>query len=259
MRFRYARRSAIERALRNKDVKRNGMRLLRGDIVSYGDILQIYIADELMYPPVRVLYDADGLLAVDKPAGLPSVGEGSMEEWVRALYPDAQACHRLDSATCGVILFARSAEANEEILRLFETRRVAKTYLCLVKGVPDRIECELRDYLVKDSEGARVNVSRRDAGGAQCAVLRYRVLASGEETALLEIDLVTGRTHQIRAQMANAGHPVVGDDLYGDRSFNRSFHARGLFLQSVRLELLEGRFSGVTIESPPVERLNRPR
>jgi len=251
-RLRYAERGAVERALRNRDVKRNGARLGRGETVAEGDILQVYIADDLLYPEPRVLLSRDGLLAIDKPQDIPSVGEGSIEEWMQGRYPGARACHRLDSATCGVLLFALSDDVHDEVLRLFKERKVGKTYRCRVAGLPRRTEGELCAYLRKDGDRGKVYASRQMEAGARSAVLRYRVIGTDGETALLEVDLLTGRTHQIRVQMAHEGHPVLGDDLYGDRAINRALRARKLHLQSMRLSLREGRFAGVVIEAPPI-------
>ncbi len=229
-----AHKGTVERALRNRDIKRDGQRLGARDIVRAGDRLEVFIADEYLKPEIAILYEDALLVAVDKPRGLLSVGKGSMEECVQALYPGARACHRLDSATCGALLFARTDEAYDEALRLFKERRMSKRYRCLVIGEPPQ-EGELSAYLTKDARQARVAISDRAVPGSLPVALAYCRLEARAEEALLMVELFTGRTHQIRAQMAHAGHPIVGDDAYGDRSYNRAHGARHLMLQSTEL------------------------
>lgn len=163
------------------------------------------------------------LLAVDKNAGVEVEGElvSSLSTLFSPLYP----VHRLDANTVGVVLFARTERMRERLLRQFETHAVQKTYLAVVCGVPDK-EGRLVHYAVKDAASATVLLSKKGARGALEMRLSYRLLETDGVLSLVEIDLETGRTHQIRVQMAAIGHPVLGDDKYGDRDMNRKFRCR---------------------------------
>ena len=173
-----------------------------------------------------LVYADENILVLNKPTGLPTAAEDgpgdSLEGRARALYGEAYPLHRLDVNTTGLVLFARNPGAREAILEAFARRQVEKTYRCVVRGLPHPKSQDCRAYLTKDPEKARVSISRQPGPGAKEICTAYRVLAHhGEEESLLSIGLITGRTHQIRAHMAYMGHPLLGDDKYGDRAWNR--------------------------------------
>jgi len=153
--------------------------------------------------------------------------------------PDAVmpiACHRLDNQTCGLVLFAKHEQAAEILTDVFRDRTLDKRYVCLVRGMMKPPAATCRAYLIKDSEAARVRVLDHSANGAKPIITEYETIESGP-VSRLRIHLVTGRTHQIRAHMAALGHPLLGDDVYGDRAFNRANHCRRLMLCAVSLTL----------------------
>ena len=151
------------------------------------------------------------------------------------------ACHRLDHRTCGLCLFAKNEAALLILQEAFRDRTIEKYYECLVRGVPKPPSAVCRAWLVKDARRACVRISDHPEADAKPIETGYETLESGP-VSRLRVHLITGRTHQIRAHLASLGHPVLGDDLYGDREFNRREKARSLKLCAVSLKLdTEGR------------------
>jgi 23S rRNA pseudouridine955/2504/2580 synthase len=218
----------------------NGARCQADEIARGGDRLQVYVLLEF---PLEALFDDGKLLACAKPVGLPvdadkdGIGADTLLVRLRARNPDAELLHRLDAQTGGVMLAALNADVLGRGLLAFKQHALKKTYRAVALGGFDRDAGELRDYLVKDSEGAAVRVSKRPGPGAKPIVTRYRVLSDfGGGRFFVELEPVTGRTHQLRAHMAFYGHPLLGDDKYGDRSQK----AKGLYLWCREIEILEG-------------------
>ena len=129
------------------------------------------------------------------------------------------------------------AAAEAALSEAIRMRAIRKFYRCTVRGVPAPREATARAWLVKDAARAHVALFDAPRPGAKEVLTRYRVLSENGESAECEIELLTGRTHQIRAHMAHLGHPLLGDDHYGDRAWNRSMRAAELALTAVRLEL----------------------
>ncbi len=182
----------------------------------------------------RGVYLDEHCVVVDKNAGVEVEGAllGELTSLLGTVYP----VHRLDANTEGLVLFARSETAAARYERLFYRHELTKIYHAIVRGVPEPAGT-LVHWLKKDEEAARVRLCDPNNAGAMRCELRYRLLESDGEQSLLEIELLTGRTHQIRAQMAAFAHPVLGDDQYGDRDFNRVHRRRAQALLAKRLEI----------------------
>ncbi|MEN6563573.1 MAG: pseudouridine synthase [Christensenella sp.] len=182
----------------------------------------------------RGVYLNGDCVVVDKHAGVETEGEllGELESLFESVYP----VHRLDANTEGLVLFARTEEAAARYEELFFAHNLRKIYHAVVRGVPDKTG-RLVHWVVKNAEDSFVRLCREGEPEALRCELSYRVLQSNGETSLLEIELFTGRTHQIRVQMAAIGHPVLGDDKYGDREFNKLRRKKTQQLLAKRLEI----------------------
>ncbi len=179
--------------------------------------------------PLEILYDDGPVLVVNKSPGILTqapAGIDSLEVRIKEFYRQREGKpadaaiylglpHRLDRPVSGAIVFARHVRAARKLATQFENRTVSKSYWAFVEGVVTPEEGTWRDYLHKRHGMAQAEVVAADHPAGKHAVLHYRVRWQGEAGAWLEIELETGRTHQIRVQAASRGHPVVGDSQYG--------------------------------------------
>ncbi len=263
--------SHVYRILRSGEVRINSRRVAASDRVAAGDRIRI--------PPVRVaergqsvpaphfrlpiLYEDEALLAIDKPSGIAvhggsGVAHGVIES-LRSMRPEArflELVHRLDRETSGVLLVAKKRAALTALHEALRERTADKRYLVGVAGrfrnELQRVKLALAKHQAADG-GKRVAVSRE----GQAAETVFRRLARGPEFSLLEAELLTGRTHQIRVHLAHLGHPVLGDDRYGDFELNRRLRKEGLkrmFLHAASITLahpLTGEVLAVEAPLPP--------
>ena len=230
----------INRVLRKKDIKINGKRVSRDVVINKGDNVQVYI-DFDKEDNVEIIYQDSNVVVVNKPYGIEVVDENKREkDLTQQVSLQTQTnvfpCHRLDVNTEGVIIFAKTQKAYDIITQAFKNHKVTKIYNAWVQGKMEKKQDTLKAYLVKDEKSARVFVYDKSSTNAKEIITKYRVLKEFASTSLLEITLETGRTHQIRAHLSHIGHPVVGDDKYGNRELNKKFNLKKQCLTSVLLK-----------------------
>ena len=247
-----------QKLFRQKCFKLNG-RHVKGDArLCKGDVLQIYANDACFEKPVRedpflskiqpklsILYEDENILLADKRPGL--MAHPDANEKVNTLLTHVQAylyqkgeylpgrdyapalCNRIDRFTGGIVIIAKSEAAMRILNQKIRDREIEKYYYCIALGSFRRKEGMLDNYIVKAPDAKKVSVSLKPSEHGQRSQTKYRVLAENNGLSLVECELLTGRTHQIRAQMAHAGHPLLGDNQYGDRirneKYGRSFQA----------------------------------
>jgi len=178
---------------------------------------------------VKVLYEDNHLIVAIKPAGVLSQSDGSnapdmltiLKAYIKDKYQKPGEVylglvHRLDRPVSGVMVFARTSKAASRLSEQIRTRRVEKIYRCVVNGVLEG-EGRLENFISKDEANNTVTVSDVEKPGFKASYLDYRALASKDGMTMAEVKLGTGRSHQIRAQMAHAGHPLIGDQKYGKK------------------------------------------
>jgi 23S rRNA pseudouridine955/2504/2580 synthase len=258
--------SLLQKYIRLKRIKVGGARAERDTRLQAGDAVQLYINDEFFETPkqenayltvaapkLNILYEDENVILVDKKPG-QAVHPHDGAEYGKTLIDHIQAylyakrewrpreehafapalCNRIDRNTGGIVIAAKNAEALRILNEKIKNRELEKRYLCIVRGTPSPKEGTLEGYLFKDAVQNRVYITKNPQPGSKTAVTRYRTLQSRNGLSLVECELVTGRTHQIRAQMAAAGWPLLGDGKYGklDRQYDRKYQA--LYSYSLR-------------------------
>ncbi len=255
-----------QKYIRLKRVKLNGRGAKRDVRLCVGDVLQLYINDEffdapapenaflsVFKPQLDILYEDEHILLVDKRPGL--VVHPDEHEYVNTLITHIQAylyqkkewdpraehaftpalCNRIDRNTGGIVIAAKTAEALRIMNQKIKDRELEKHYLCVVHGRMMPPDGKLEDFLSKDASKNQVTVHRSPVPGGRTAVTLYRTLAVRNGLSLMECELITGRTHQIRAQFAAAGHPLLGDGKYGKARDNKKFDRKFQALYSYKL------------------------
>lgn len=266
----------LNKALRENKIKLNGKKQPLSTRVSEGDEIRLYLRDEQLCPPetpdgppflqarcpAELVYEDEQLLIAHKPAGLPVDGDGPDTLLNRILLGQYRAggwrpgkgfapvlCHRLDTGTSGLLLAAKTAEAERLLTGLIRQRKLEKTYLCVTFGRPEPPAATLGGWLIKDAGQGRVRIVPSERPGAKPVKTRYRTLAVSGRLALLEVELITGRTHQIRAHLAGIGCPILGDAKYGSNAANRELKFKYQALCAWRLHfplLDEAALAGVS-------------
>ena len=217
----------IQKVIRSKSVKVNGVRVGQDINVSAGDMVYVYLADREK-DSIEVVYRDDNILVVNKAAGIEVTGEGSLTERINNILTDSTAVpvHRLDRNTMGLVVFALNKTAENELLNSFKERDIDKTYNCIVVGKPLQPNAKLKAYLFKDAKKSLVYVSDTPKQGYLPIETHYRLVKNLGELSLLEVKLITGRTHQIRAHLSHIKLPILGDGKYGINKINRRYRVK---------------------------------
>ena len=229
--------------LRKKDIKINGKRINKDMLVYENDKIEIYFPKELEETKINLdkVYEDENILVINKPAKIEVTGSNSLTEIINKQYTNCefkpQPCHRIDRNTTGLVLFAKNKEALEILLEKFKEHEIEKHYLALVYGIPNKKEERLEAYLFKDNKKSQVYISDIFKKGYQKIITRYTVLEKRKDnTAVLDVEIETGRTHQIRAHLAHIGYPIIGDGKYGKNEINKQFGKKYQMLCSYKLK-----------------------
>lgn len=229
-------RSFLYKALRNKDIKVNGKRISKDIDLNDNDILEIYISDNILFNEIKkieIIYKDENILIVFKPQGILSnntitdiSNEKTMEDLVKLSYPNAMICHRLDRNTSGLLIFALNELSYNEILNAFKNGLISKEYVAYVYGCNFKKNKEsLISYILKDSKTGFSKIYTNKVLGSKKILTDYEVIYTDKNLnySVLKIIIHTGKTHQIRAQMLNISHPIIGDSKYGKNEINNLF------------------------------------
>ena len=229
------------KVLRKKDIKVNGKRTNKDILVYSKDIIEIYLPNTEKRLNIEIIYEDENILVVNKKANIEVVGEKSLTTQIQEYYKEKNIkpmpCHRIDRNTTGLVLFAKNNEALEILLNKFKNHEIDKHYLALVYGIPKEKHKVLEDYLFKDNKKSQVYISNSYKKGYQKIITIYKVLEERKDnTSLLDVEIKTGKTHQIRAHLAYIGYPIIGDGKYGKNEINKKFHKKYQCLKSNELK-----------------------
>lgn len=260
--------SLVCKLMRKKRIKLNGAKAEPNVILKEGDVFRFYLSDELLAKEplkskadfrgisaeINVIYEDENILLIDKPAGLvvhednDKSSDTLINRVLSYLYnkgefdPEREnsftpaLVNRIDRNTSGIVIAAKNAESLRILNQKVRDREIQKLYLCAVSGTPKPREATLTAYLKKLSDENRVIISDTPRSGGYLTIkTKYRVLESRGELSLVEVDLLTGRTHQIRAHFAHIGHALLGDGKYGDNVINKRYHAKTQALCAYKL------------------------
>lgn len=266
----------IYKMLRKKNITLNGKKASGSEKLTPGDCVKLFLSEDTIAKfsanqvtetegSLEIIYEDAHILLLNKPVGMLSqkardTDVSAVEHLISYLLRSGQitkeelqtfhpsVCNRLDRNTSGILVAGKSLAGLQEMSRFFKERTIEKYYLCPVSGIVED-SAYIRGFLQKDEKNNKVRILKMEEKGSLPIETEYRPLKSGGNVTLLEVHLITGKTHQIRAHLASEGHPIIGDYKYGDRRLNDSYQKQyGLksqLLHAYRLKMpeTEGVFS----------------
>ena len=239
---------------RKKCIKLNGKRCEPNTHIAQNDVIRLFVPDEMLIPKtaspnefmsasteIDIVYEDENILLVDKPVGMVvhEDDSGTSDTLINRIksylyqkqeyHPEDELsfapalCNRIDRNTCGIVIAAKNADSLRILNQKIRDRELTKLYLCIACGKVEPKNALLTAYLEKNSDTNTVKISDKKTKDNLTIKTKYRVLGFNGENSLLEVDLLTGRTHQIRAHLAYIGHPLLGDGKYGSNKLNRKY------------------------------------
>lgn len=287
----------IYKMLRKRSITLNGKKVEGNIILQKGDVVRLYMKDETIeefmglnaidspemveyrraYEKLKkqltIVYEDKNVLIVNKPAGILSqkaeARDYSLNEWLigyllatKSLTPEQlhtfkpSICNRLDKYTSGLLICGKTLLGTQTMSELIRDRRVRKYYRTIVKGRFTE-KLHVKGYLTRDFKTNKVYVSEKEMPDSEAIETRFLPLKASDKYSYVEVELITGKHHQIRAHVASIGHPILGDYKYGDMDFNHMTKVKHQFLHAYRLEFpkMDGEFhelskSNIVAEEP---------
>lgn len=271
--------SFIYKMLRKKNIVLNDKKAEGTEKLVVGDSVKLYLADETIEKfskieivetkqNLDILYQDEHIIVVNKPVGMLSQKAEAQDESLvehiisymlhtNQITPEElrkfrpSVCNRLDRNTSGIVVAGKSLIGLQTMGAMFKERSLKKYYRCLVSGKVTGPEY-IKGYLIKDEETNKVTITEKEKEGSLPIETEYRAVWTNGDCTLLEVHLITGRTHQIRAHLASIGHPIIGDYKYGNRKINdiykKNYGLQSQLLHAYRLELptFDGDFSNLS-------------
>lgn len=258
--------SMLYKSLRKECVKINSKHIKDASyIIKEGDNIKLFLKDEFFEKPTektnfqnvtpdfKIIYEDDSILIIDKAVGVVVHDDdrgtiNTLSAQIKKYLYDKKEydpndentfvpslCNRLDRNTGGIIIAAKNAETLRIMNQKIKDRELKKTYLCVVLGILPKKQGELKGFLFKDEKEKRVYVYDTSKKGTKTIITKYKVLKEKNNLSLVEVELVTGRTHQIRAHFSSIGHPLLGDGKYGKNTVNKEHKMLTQALYSYKL------------------------